>query len=142
MTTSLSRIKVKMRESPFWNTKKPEGLTVLIFLVLYCIVTAFHEPWFDEAQSWQIAKCENIARLIFYIPHYEGNPPLWYLILAIPAKLGVPFEIGLKTVGLLISLCSISLVVFKSPFPRVVKLILPFTYFFSINTESLYVPMG
>ena len=123
-----------------WNEKKnkgsdhrtmlPELLTVVIYIALLVFVTAFHEPWFDEAQSWQIAKCESIGRILFHIPHYEGNPPLWYLLLAIPAKLGVPFEWGLKSVGLLICLCSVLLLELKSPFPRPIKLLLPFTYFF------------
>lgn len=142
MTDVVAKLHNSYRESRFWQSKWPEYIVILLYLVLFCVIAVFHEPWFDEAQSWQIAKCEDIGRLLFYIPHYEGNPPLWYLILSIPAKIGVPFEIGLKTVGLLISLCSVSLLVLKSPFPRAVKLILPFTYFLFYQYGIIVRPYG
>ena len=109
--------------------KKAEILVLILFSILYVVVTYFHEPWFDEAQAWQIAKCASLKELIFEIPHYEGHPALWSLILAIPAKLGIPFEIGLKAVGMLFSIVSIWLILFKMPYPRIMRLIIPFTYF-------------
>ena len=124
------------------NGNWPEWLVTVGFMAGLLAVSLYHEPWFDEVQSWQIAKCENLFRLLFHIPHYEGNPPLWYLILAIPAKLGVPFEIGLKTVGALISFCSVVLLVFKSPFPRPVRLVLPFTYYFFYQYGVIVRPYG
>ncbi len=109
--------------------KKLEWTVFGLFIILYCIISAFHEPWFDEAQAWQIAKCASLREILFEIPHYEGHPPLWYLILAIPAKLGVPFEPGLKAVGLLFSFASVYIIIFKMPYPRLMRLLLPFTYF-------------
>jgi len=41
----------------------------------------FHEPWFDEVQAWMIARCATIKELLTVIPHYEGHPPLWHMIL-------------------------------------------------------------
>lgn len=114
----------------FMKTKLPEWAVFALFVVLYLVVSAFHEPWFDEAQSWEIAKCDSFFKMLFQTTHYEGNPPLWYLILAVPAKLGVSFEIGLKAVGGIISAVSVFVLLFKSPFPRIAKLLLPFTYFF------------
>ena len=64
---------------------------VILYCVLHFVIGHYHEPWFDEAQAWQIAKCASIKEILFKIPHYEGHPPLWHLILAIPAKLGVPY---------------------------------------------------
>ena len=109
--------------------QKPEWSALLLFSALYIVVTAFHEPWFDEAQAWQIAKCASVREILFEVPHYEGHPALWTLILAIPAKLGVPFEFGLKSVGLGFSILSVWLILFRMPYPRLMRLILPFTYF-------------
>ena len=109
--------------------RKLEWATLVVFVVAYCTITSFHEPWFDEAQAWQIAKCGSIQDILFEIPHYEGHPPLWHLILAIPAKLGVPFELGLKAVGFVFSTASIALILFKMPYPRFIRLLLPFSYF-------------
>lgn len=124
------------------SEKKLEYITLFLFVLTYCIITVFHEPWFDEAQAWQIAKCASLKEMIFEIPHYEGHPPLWWIILAVPAKLGVPFEIGLKTIGLLISTTSAILMIFHSKLPRVVRLTIPFTYFFFYQYGVIVRPYG
>ena len=110
--------------------RRIEWFVFFAFIIVYIMVSIFHEPWFDEAQAWQIAKCANINDIFFTIPHYEGHPPLWHLILAVPAKLGVPFEIGLKSIGFIISAASVFLLLFNSQLPRMVRLLLPFSYFF------------
>jgi len=122
--------------------KKLEYGIFVLFLALYCLVSAFHEPWFDEAQAWQIARCLSLRELLFTIPHYEGHPPLWYLILLLPAKLGAPFELGLKTVGLLLSAASAGLLLFRSRLPRVARLLLPFSFFFFYQYGVIVRPYG
>ena len=107
----------------------PEWCVLGLFAVLLTLVSVFHEPWFDEAEAWQIAKCASLKDILFTIPHYEGHPPLWHLVLLIPVRLGVPFEVGLKTVGILFSTVAAALLIFRSPFPRFVRLLLPFSYF-------------
>jgi len=107
----------------------PEWVSFALYVVLLCVVASFHEPWFDEAQSWQIARVASLRDIVFSIPHYEGHPPLWCLLLALPAKLGVPYEPGLKAVNILIISAAVWLLLFRSPFLRIVKLPLPFTYF-------------
>lgn len=103
---------------------------LLLYTALYIWVTYYHEPWFDEAQAWEIAKCGSYRDLLFLIPHGEGHPPLWSLILSIPAKLGVPYEIGIKSVAYIFSIATVYLIVFKAPFSKWVRYTLPFTYFF------------
>ena len=122
--------------------KRLEYAVFALFVVLYCVITAFHEPWFDEAEAWQIAKCASLQEILFTIPHYEGHPPLWHLLLAIPAKLGVPFEIGLKSIGFLISCASAGLLLFRSRLPRPVRLSLPFSYFFFYQYGVIVRPYG
>ncbi|MEA4938363.1 MAG: hypothetical protein VB091_02100 [Christensenella sp.] len=107
----------------------PEWIAFALYVVLLCIVASFHEPWFDEAQSWQIARVASLRDILFTIPHYEGHPPLWHLLLALPARLGVPYELGLKAVNLVICSAAVWLLLFRSPFLRIVKLSLPFTFF-------------
>jgi len=110
--------------------KRPEYIVFFLFIIAYCVISSFHEPWFDEAQAWQIAKCADLKEILFELPHYEGHPPLWHLILAIPAKSGLSFEIGLKLTGLLITSLSAALMLFRSKLPRAARLLLPFSYFF------------
>ncbi|MFR1605316.1 MAG: hypothetical protein ACLSUZ_00940 [Bifidobacterium pseudocatenulatum] len=61
--------------------------------------------------------------------HYEGHPPLWWMLLAIPAKLGMPYEIGLKSLNLMCAALMIWLLEFKTKLPELLKVILPFSYF-------------
>ena len=107
-----------------WRT-----LVFVAYLVVVCVTMAFHEPWFDEAQSWLIARDGSYRDMLLVRPHYEGHPPLWWLMLSIPAKTGVPYEWGLKGVELLCSALMAGILVFRSPLPRLMTALLPFTYF-------------
>ena len=98
--------------------RKVERLIFVVYAVLLLVICCFHEPWYDEAEAWQMARGAGISDLLFYIPHYEGHPALWYLILAIPAKLGVPYEWGLKAVSYAAALVYGWLLLFRSPFPK------------------------
>ncbi len=115
------------------NHKKENNMVGIIVVVLYAalflLVTYFHEPWFDEAQAWEIGRTATYTDMLCVIPHAEGHPPLWSLILSIPAKLGVPYYIGLKSVSFIFSIITVYLIVFKSPFPNLIRYTLPYTYF-------------
>ena len=100
-----------------------------LFILLAVVGCCNHEMWYDEAQAWQIARSASVKDILFVIPHWEGHPPFWHLLLAIPAKLGVPWQWGVNTVGLLFMLASGFLIFFKAPFPRWVRCLLPFNYF-------------
>ena len=113
----------------FLKTKRTETICFLFFVALWLVATIFHEPWYDEVQAWQIAKVSYWYDFFFTIPHYEAHPPLWHLLLAVPARLGVPVEWGLKSVGFLFSAAAAFLVIFKSPFPRWLRCSIPFTYY-------------
>lgn len=97
---------------------------ILLFLALY-----IHEPWFDEMQAWCIAKTAPLKDLFFILPHYEGHPPFFHLLLAVPARLGIPWEIGLRFLGVICSIVSAYLIIFKAPFARWIRCLLPFTFF-------------
>lgn len=100
-----------------WIRRRWRPITFIAYVVVIVCVMAFHEPWFDEAQSWLIARDASFRDILLLRPHYEGHPPLWWLMLAIPAKLGVPYEIGLKGVQLVCAAVMAWLLVFRSPFP-------------------------
>ncbi|MBR0510949.1 MAG: hypothetical protein IJJ81_00055 [Ruminococcus sp.] len=77
-----------------------DKITGLIVLFLYTagiiFITSFHELWFDETQAWLIAKSASYKEIFTYIPHYEGHPPLWHLILAVFAKTALLLSLRLK----------------------------------------------
>ncbi len=103
---------------------------LLLYVVICVILSAFHEPWFDEAQAWMIARSASLKEILFTIPHYEGHPPLWHLILMPFARLGCPYELTLGAISITFSTISAGLILFKSNLPRFLRRVLPFTYFF------------
>lgn len=111
------------------NRKCVYSCVLLMYCALHLVMTLFHEPWYDEAEAWQIARCASIKDILFTIPHYEGHPPLWHLILAIPAKLNLPYELSLSLISLLFSALAVALFLKYVPFPEWVKVFVPFTYF-------------
>lgn len=104
-------------------------IVLAAYVIVVATVMCFHEPWFDEAQAWLIARDCSWREMILERPHYEGHPPLWWMMLAAPAKLGVPYEIGLKSINLACATLMIWLLEFKTKLPEPFKVILPFSYF-------------
>lgn len=125
-----NKILLLMKQIDRIKGKTPELIANIAYIVGHLLMSIVHEPWYDEAIAWQIAKCASIKDILFEIPHYEGHPSLWHLILVPFAKSGMPYELSLSLVSLFFSAIAISLIIWKSPFPRIVRLLLPFTYFF------------
>ena len=121
------------------KSKKPLIVIFLTYIAFNILITCFHEQWFDECNSWQIAKYASYKEMFFELARYDGHPPLYWLILSIPAKLGLPFIISTKTIAVLSSSFAIYLLLFKSPLPLIAKITLPFSYFvfyqYSIQTR-------
>ena len=115
-----------------WAFSKEHGkcdvITLIIYLLGVCTVSFFHEPWFDEAQAWAIARSGTIKEILFEIPHYEGHPPLWHLILTPFAKLGAPYELSLAAVNIFFMTLAVTVLLFKSPFPKLIRCLLPFNF--------------
>lgn len=116
-----------------WAFSKEHGkcdvITLIIYLLGVCTVSFFHEPWFDEAQAWAIARSGSLKEILFEIPHYEGHPPLWHLILVPFAKLGAPYELSLAAVNIFFMTLAVAVLLFKSPFPKLIRCLLPFNFF-------------
>lgn len=94
---------------------------------LLALVIPRHEPWFDEAQAWLIARDTDPLGLFRILP-YEGQPGLWQLLLMLPARL-LPYR-ALNWISGLLGTLGAYVFVRRSPFPLAVKVLVPFTYFF------------
>lgn len=119
---------------------RAELIVFIAYIVGVAVMGIFHEPWFDEAQAWSIARSASYRDIIFDIPHYEGHPPLWSLLLSVPAKLGAPFEISLKAVNLIICAAAVWLILYKSPFPKIVRCLIPFSFYYFYQTAVISRP--
>ena len=127
--TSTANTNTPKTTNKLWIVKHARALSFIAYMAVVAVVMYFHEPWFDEAQSWLIARDSSFADLLTLRPHYEGHPPLWTLLLSIPAKTGVPYEIGLKGVQFLCAALLVGWLIFRAPFNRLTIALLPFTYF-------------
>ena len=107
----------------------PELIVWLIFILFSIFMFRYHELWLDEIQAYMISKDASLFDIVFDIPHYEGHPPFFTILLAIFAKSDVSMEIGLRVVSFFFSLIASYLLIFKAPFKRIIRFLLPFTFF-------------
>ncbi len=98
------------------------------YILMLCVTIPWHEPWNDEAQAWLLARDLGLRELIFNALRYESHPPLWYLILWLPAHLHVSY-LALSWISGTIAAAGIYLLLRFAPFPFYLRATLPFTYF-------------
>ena len=111
------------------------GVAEIVTLCLYAGLLAWavphHKPWADEAQAWQIARTLPL-RKIFPVLSYEGHPGLWYVYLWALHRLHVSFT-GMRYFAATIAFLGVAVLVATSPFPRFIKLLLPFTFYLAFQ---------
>ena len=106
----------------------PEWITLTVYAALVAFAIPFHEPFVDEAQSWQLARSLSLHDLFQTYLRYEGSPGLWHSLLWILVRLHISYT-GIHWICGAIAVLSTAILVLRSPFPRFLKLTLPFTYF-------------
>ena len=95
-----------------------------------------HELWGDEIHSWNIAKASGSLFELISNTRYEGHPPVWYIILWTISKFTHdPFAI--QVVHLITAWLVVSVILFYSPFPFIIRILIPFGYFFLFEYSVL-----
>jgi hypothetical protein len=126
-----------VRSDPYVNATRrlhmgvPEMVTLGLYVGLLIWAFPHHEPWADEAQAWQLARTLPFAQM-FRLLSYEGHPGLWYVLLWALSRLHVSYT-GMRCVAAVIAFAGISVLVATSPFPRFVKLLLPFSFYLAFQ---------
>ena len=108
-----------------------EIVTLCIYAGLLAWAIPHHEPWADEAQAWQIASTLPLVQ-IFHVLSYEAHPALWYICLWVLSRLHVSYA-GMHWVAAAIGFSGVAVLVTTSPFPRFIKLLLPFTFYLAFQ---------
>jgi len=120
-------------QSPSISLSKAWRLVAVAVLALLAVAAALlvprHEPWFDEVQAWFLARDASPWEILWKYARYEGSTSLWHLLLTIPAKAGAP-PVVLNAVSAALALAGAALILFRSPFPPLLRMLLPATYFF------------
>lgn len=107
----------------------PEIVAFALFVMAALVMSFFHDLNHEEAQAFLLAKDSMIARLLFDLPHYQDVSPLYMLFLAIAAKSGIPAVVTLKIVSLPFSFMAAFLIIFKAPFKKWIRMLIPFMFF-------------
>ena len=89
-----------------------------------------HESWFDEAQSWLLARDCTPYSLLSQHLRVEGHPPLWHLVIMPLAKLGLPYRF-LPVFSALLASVGVTALLFHPRIPNTWKLLVPSSFFIS-----------
>ena len=119
------------RALPRFRLGLPEIVTLCLYAGLLAWAIPHHEPWADEAQAWQIARTLPLGQ-IFRLLSYEGHPGLWYLCLWVLSRLHVGYG-SMRYFAGAIGFLGVAVLVTTSPFPRFIKLLLPFTFYLAFQ---------
>lgn len=100
----------------------------IAYAVVVGIGVAVHEPWWDEAQAWLLARDASLHDLLTRWLAYEGHPPLWYLILMIPAKAGFPYK-SINVISALAGIAGVIILLRLRHVPMLLRAAIPFTFY-------------
>jgi hypothetical protein len=98
-----------------------------VYAALVAAGIAWHEPWADEAQAWLLARDQGFWHLMLHSLRYEGSPGLWHALLWVLAGAHVGY-IGMHWVSGAIAVAGVYVLLRWSPFPLVLKVLLPFGF--------------
>jgi hypothetical protein len=120
-----------------WSARKPAeksavGLALILYAGLLSYIIPRHEPWADEAQAWELAQSLSLKSLFGTYIHYEGSPGLWHALLWMLSRMHVTYT-GMHWFAGSIAFAGMVLLTVAAPFPLVLRLLLPFTYFFAFQ---------
>ena len=123
-----------------FSPKGENNKGILVFLwIVYAVVTALlisnHAPWRDEAFVWLIAR-EASWLDIFKEAGAQVAPSLWYYILAVPAKMGMPYWTmqGLHWFG---ACLAVGIFLFRAPFSILFKALFIFSYYVAYEHAAI-----
>lgn len=110
------------------SSRWPESIALAIFTAILSSAILHHEPWADEAHAWQLSRSLSLSSLFRTYIRYESTPGLWHFLLWLLIRAHVSFS-GLHWICGAVAAAAASLLLFRSPFPLYLRLILPFGYF-------------
>jgi hypothetical protein len=123
------RLLAKDRESG-WTFALPACLVYMAFLVW---MHAHHEMWRDEIHPWTLARLANgFWDLVTGDRVYEGHPPLWFWYLRVWTWFTTSAW-GIQAATVAAATAAAALLLRFAPFPRYLKLLILFSYYFGFE---------
>jgi hypothetical protein len=112
--------------NPWWRIGDFGVLGLWIVVVGFTV--SYHEKWADEAQAWLIARDLGLRTIWFHELRYEGSPGLWHSILWVAQHVFHAQYGAISYIGMAGATAGVALLIFKAPFPRIIRWPLAFTY--------------
>lgn len=103
-------------------------VALLLFATIHIASLWFHEPWADEIQAFLLARDSGLWELLSQRLKYEATPGLWHTLLWFGTRFSTEITV-LQLLSVTIATISCALILFASPFPWLLRIALPFTYF-------------
>jgi hypothetical protein len=123
----------------YWVATLWKVAVLAVFAAWLLFVGQTHEPWFDEAQAWLIARDSSFFDLIAHRVRYEGTPALWHVTLWCAIRAGLPFS-KLYLISTSCAVIGAAVILWRSPFPVVLRITVIASYFiayqFSVVARS------
>jgi hypothetical protein len=114
---------------PGWFAQAWRPVALAVFATWVLFVGAHHEPWFDEAQSWLIARDSDLWSLLAHRVRYEGTPGLWHVVLWLAIRAGLPYRLFFLVSAIFV-VAGAAVVLWRAPFPAPLRVLLLTSYFF------------
>jgi hypothetical protein len=120
--------------------RRPDRVFAALVVCAYLPVALFaiwhHEMWRDELHCWLVARDSPWPWDVVHNRRYDGQPPLWYLLLWVLEKLTHdPLSMQIVHVGLATAV--VWVFASRAPFSRPVRALFPFGYFLAYEYVAL-----
>lgn len=110
---------------------KNSNLWFWIVISIYTLITILrlinHQPWYDEAHAYSIARELNLLEIIKLMP-LEGHTFLWYLLLMPFAKLNLWYPWPMLIMNYIFALVSVIILWKKAPLHNITKTVITFSF--------------
>jgi hypothetical protein len=114
------------------------AIVVLAYLPVALFAIGHHEMWRDELHCWLVARDSATPWDVVRNRAYDGQPPLWYLVLWVLQKT-LPWAGPLAMQGVHVAIAAAVVWVFArhAPFGRAARAAFPFGYFLAYEYVAL-----
>lgn len=126
---------------PSASDRRFEWLALALFAVYASVLSALHEPWKDETQTWRLAIDSDGVRELVRNARYEGHPLLFHLLLQALGHLSRSWWAAV-VLHVVIACASVWMVLRYAPFSRVEKALVVAGYFPAYEYAVIVRPYG
>lgn len=120
--------------------RRPDRRFALLVVCAYLVVAVFaishHEMWRDELHCWLVARDAATPWDVVRGRAYDGQPPLWYLLLWVLEKT-THDPLSMQIVHVAIAAAVVWVFAARAPFGRVTRALFPFGYFMAYEYVAL-----